>query len=179
MNRTKPKRMALKLTLLLLFFIAPMIAALFVYQARDNLHFISKNAGNLIFPSVQLEEIGLDPLEQRWWMAYYTPGTCDAECVETLEHFNTMYASLIKDQHRLGSVLITEQQNNKLPEKFSQLQIQTLQQPLPAHLLQENQNTAIWLIDPIGNIVLSYDPQTLDNLMLIDLRHLLKVSQIG
>lgn len=178
MSTQKPKRMALKLLLLLIFFTAPLIAALFVYQARDGLHFISKNVGELILPSVNVTELGLEPLEQRWWLTYYAPN-CDANCDEALEYFNTMHASLIKDQHRLGALIITNQENSIQPEGILLLQTQTLQQDLPDHLLLENQDTAIWLVDPIGNIILNYDPETLDNLMLIDLRHLLKVSQIG
>jgi hypothetical protein len=45
--------------------------------------------------------------------------------------------------------------------------------------MPEGQTTAIWLIDPLGNIILRYDASALDNRMLLDLRYLLKVSQIG
>jgi hypothetical protein len=52
------------------------------------------------------------------------------------------------------------------------------QQPLPAGLPIE-EGRAIWMVDPLGNIILNYDPVALDNRLLLDLRHLLKVSQIG
>jgi hypothetical protein len=178
MSTQKPKRMALKLLLLLVLFILPMVAAILIYQARDNLHFLSKNVGELVIPSVNLSELGLEELPQRWWLAYYTPEACDQNCVDTLNHFDTMYQSMLKDQHRLGVVLITEKLN-LLPQQFSQMPVLTLQEALPQQLLQDGQSTAIWIIDPISNIILSYDPQSLDNSMLIDLRHLLKVSQIG
>jgi hypothetical protein len=59
------------------------------------------------------------------------------------------------------------------------LEFQTNRELLPKQLMPFGQDTGIWLIDPLGNIILRYDIDALDNRMLLDLRYLLKVSQIG
>jgi len=177
------KRMALKLLLLLLVCLAPMIGALFLYQARENVMFVSKNHGTLIVPSVNLTSLGVEaPQAGRWLLAYYTPNACDSACTKVIEHFSVMELSLIKDKPRIASILLSS--NPVDPETLPKnpadlLSQQTNGKDLPKQLMPLGQSTAIWLIDPLGNIILRYDANALDNRMLLDLRYLLKVSQIG
>lgn len=182
-SQPKKKRVALKLLLLLLICVGPMIAAVFMYQARDTLAFTSKNQGTLVIPSVSLETFGVAiPGKRRWMLAYYTPEACNASCQEVLSHFNTMELSLSKDHDRIGSVLLSPNPIDKttVPLKPSGLiQLQTNEVAPPEHLLPAPDSNGIWLIDPLGNIILRYDNENLDNRMLLDLRYLLKVSQIG
>jgi hypothetical protein len=172
----KKKNQALKLTILLLVFLAPFFAALFVYQARDGIHFMTKNAGTLIRPTVHFETLGTLPPERRWWMVYYSDAGCDAACEKALSHFETIRQSLIEDSPRLGVILITKTQIHTVP--FKGVYETEFLGPLPEGLPSEH-GRAIWLMDPLGNIILSYDPVVLDNRLLLDLRHLLKVSRIG
>lgn len=172
----KKNKQAWKLTLLMLIFLAPFIGALFVYQARDGLHFMTKSAGTLIRPSVAFETVGQLPDERRWWMVYYSDAGCDDACNKALAQFDTIRQSLLKDSDRLGIILITK--DAPRPVRFTNVyQIQD-EQTLPTGL-PSDAGRAIWLVDPLGNIILNYDPVQLDNRMLLDLRHLLKVSQIG
>ncbi len=172
----KKNKTALKLTLLLLVFMAPFFTALFLYQARDGFHFMTNSAGSLIRPSVSFDLVGTLPAERRWWMVYYSDARCDADCDKALNHFNTIRESLLEDSKRLGVILITKEKVEQVSVK-EVLIIQDLQ-PLPAGLPTE-QGRAIWMVDPLGNIILNYNPVELDNRLLLDLRHLLKVSQIG
>lgn len=172
----KKNKQALKLTLLLLVFLAPFIAALFVYQARDGIHFMTKNAGTLIRPSVHFETLGALPSERRWWMVYYSDKGCDVACEEALNHFDVIRDSLLEDSHRLGIILITKDKIRTV--SFHGVYEMEYLGDLPEGLPTEN-GRAIWLMDPLGNIILNYDPVKLDNLLLLDLRHLLKVSRIG
>jgi hypothetical protein len=172
----KKNNKALKLTLLLLVFFAPFMAALFMYQARDGFHFMTKNAGTLIRPSVSFEKIGTLPDERRWWMVYYSDDGCDDACQNALKHFDTIQQSLFKDKDRLGLLLITKSSIGAVP--VDNVRVVQYVLPLPEGLPTEK-GRAIWLMDPHGNIILNYDPQQLDNRLLLDLRHLLKVSQIG
>lgn len=177
------RRIALKLFLLLIICLAPMIGALFLYQARDNVVFASKNHGTLIIPSVQLESLGVpNPEPARWLLAYYTPNACDEHCQKVVAHFSTIELSLIKDKPRLRSVVLSPNpiQVESLPaEPADLLHYQTNGAPLGEQLMPLNETTGIWLIDPLGNIILRYDVNALDNRLLLDLRYLLKVSQIG
>lgn len=173
------KKIAWKLTLLLLIFIAPLLAAIFVYQARDGLHFLTKNTGQLIKPSVSFQTLGLGPwTKQKWSLVYFTPTACDEHCVAVLTHFEVIRESLVKDANRLNTVLITQQLENKPSALIQVDNVFVMSNPLPAGL-PTSQGEGVWLMDPLGNIILNYSPQTLDNRLLLDLRHLLKVSQIG
>jgi hypothetical protein len=179
-----PKRLsALKLFLLLIIFLAPLIGALFVYQARDSFDFVSKNQGTLILPSISLKRLGVDtPEPGRWLLAYYTPNGCNTHCQEVIAHFSVIELSLIKDKPRIGSVLLSPNPviaGTRPSEPADLLEFQTNRDPLPRQLMPLGQETAIWLIDPLGNIILRYNVDALDNRTLLDLRYLLKVSQIG
>lgn len=181
----KPRKRgtAVKLLLLLIICFAPLVGALFVYQSRDNLHFVTKNAGTFVQPMVSLETIGAKtPEQRRWWLTYYTPEVCDEACIATVEYFNTIQKSLPEDQHRLGILLITpnDYEKRSLPQYQGYLLVEkTHNTDLPEQLFFENDKTGIWIVDPLGNIALRYDVNALDNRMLLDLRHLLKVSKIG
>jgi hypothetical protein len=52
---------------------------------------------------------------------------------------------------------------------------------LPAYTkgAQSNDAPHLWIIDPHGNLVLRYDPSVKGKDLLNDLRHLLKLSNIG
>jgi hypothetical protein len=172
----KKNNQALKLTLLLLVFLAPLIGALFVYQARDGIHFMTKNVGTLIRPPVAFEQLGTLPNERRWWMVYYSDAGCDAACEKAINHFNTIRQSLLEDSPRLGVIIVTKDAPKATAFKnVHQIQDQA---PLPT-VLPVEQGRGLWLMDPHGNIILNYDPVILDNRLLLDLRHLLKVSRIG
>ena len=113
-------------------------------------------------------------------MAYYTPTACDKACHEVIQHFAVIEASLVKDKPRLDSILLSPNPIENLPaEPADLLHYQTNGKALEHQLMPENQTTGIWLIDPLGNIILRYEVDKLDNRLLIDLRYLLKVSQIG
>jgi hypothetical protein len=182
-DQAPKKRIALKLLLLLLVCAAPLIGALFLYQSRDSFLFTTKNHGALVVPSIPLEALGVQiPEPRRWLMAYYTPNGCNEACHQVMAHFSTIELSLVKDKPRLGSILlspnpITTETLPKQPEDL--LYFQTNQAPLPPQLLPYTHQTAIWLIDPLGNIILRYEVDALDNRLFLDIRYLLKVSQIG
>ena len=173
----------LKLLLLLIIFLAPFFGAIFIYQARDSIHFVTKNAGTLIQPSAALHDLAVEnPEQKRWWLTYYTPNVCDQACIDTLNHLDTIQLSLSSDQHRIGTLLLTPNsvQPAQLPKYSGHLIYrQTDDAPLMPRLMAPEDTTAIWLTDPLGNIILRYDINSLDNRLLLDLRHLLKVSKIG
>jgi hypothetical protein len=73
-------------------------------------------------------------------------------------------------------ILVTKSAIGAIP--FDHVQVIQHALPLPDTLPTEN-GRGMWLVDPNGNIILNYDPTKMDNRLLLDLRHLLKVSQIG
>lgn len=183
------KKIAAKLLILLLICIAPMIGALFLYQARDGFHFMTKNTGTLIQPSVEVSTLGLvdaqghalelSQLGLHWWLVLYTPDVCDIKCTEVVGYFNTIHLSLTEHQERIGEMVLTSNSLNasQLPA-IKSLHAAKVTHPLPTALPLYD-GYGLWIMDPNGNIILSYDPSKLDNRPLLDLRHLLKVSRIG
>ena len=67
----------------------------------------------------------------------------------------------------------------KLQSEYPQLQRYTLDLPTYTQGAEGNGAAQLWIIDPHGNLVLSYDPQVNGKDVLDDLRHLLKLSNIG
>lgn len=183
------KKVAAKLLILLLICLAPMIGAIFLYQARDGWHFVTKNTGHLLQPSIDMRDLGLIDMQGQamelskaglhWWLVLYTPNVCDITCHEVLAYFNTIHLSLTEHKARIGELVISPGNINasELP-KLPSLHAAHITKPLPSALPLYN-GYGLWIMDPHGNIILSYDPATLDNRPLLDLRHLLKVSRIG
>lgn len=188
-NKQPQKKIAAKLLILLLVCLAPMIGALFLYQVKDDLRFVTKNTGQLIQPPVALSTlkpldeqghpVNLDPKTPRWWLVLYTPEVCDIKCAEVVAYFSTLHLSLSEHQHRLGEFLFTQgpMDLTTVPQA-PDLHVAKITAPLPSTLPLYG-GYGLWIMDPQGNIILSYDPANLDNRPLLDLRHLLKVSRIG
>ncbi|WP_415890091.1 hypothetical protein ACMXYV_01780 [Neptuniibacter sp. SY11_33] len=101
-------------------------------------------------------------LKQRKWQLLLTK---QADCVERCEQWSKVLTNL-------HTALGKEQDRVKL-----------LQVDLSATTLDRNEfgklGTAIWVVDPLGNMVLRYTLSDEPSLILKDLRKLLKMSRIG
>ena len=67
----------------------------------------------------------------------------------------------------------------RLQREYPQLQRYTLHVPTYTQSAEGNGSAQLWIVDPHGNLVLRYDPQVKGKDVLTDLRHLLKLSNIG
>ena len=111
--------------------------------------------GTLLDPVLTLEEWGGEPqlFTGAWSILKTQAGTCDAACDQSLEPLRRVHDALGKEAARVQVVGLGSDQIQLEP--------------------------AIWVVDPLGNLVMRYSLDAELKGLLADLRKLLKVSRIG
>jgi surfeit locus 1 family protein len=163
---------------LLMTFILPLIlAAVFFYQ-HNYFHFKQLNHGKLITPPIQIstklyEKLNENNLKHRW-IVLQVAKHCKLSC-------QVMHAELLQVQKALGNnrerVVILQKTGLPRPDapraRNDEFLSQNFQNSQP--LIGDQ----IYLIDPAGNIFMSYPKNANPLDILQDLKRLLEVSQIG
>ncbi|MBP0627305.1 MULTISPECIES: cytochrome c oxidase subunit I [unclassified Cupriavidus] len=195
----RTRRGRLQMLMLLLVCASPVIASYFTYyviKPRGG----ATNYGALVDPQrpmppvrVTDEQGNAVPLEQyrgKWLLVTADPSACDEACAKKLFTIRQIRAGQGQDRERIVPVwLITD--DGKVDERlraaynepyagvrFLRIDRQVAQQWLPAEAGKRAEDT-IFLVDPLGNLMMRFpqdpDPKKLSG----DLKKLLKVSRIG
>lgn len=158
--------------------------------------------GELIAPAVPLTEFALTELNSNAsfelddvrgkWTILYAPGSdCTDECLKTLYDIRQARLALNHRMERVQRVLLVpndpafssetleEQQGLRVVTGNSELRATLEQQIEAAQSAMETKSNLIYLIDPLGNLMMRYTPDQLPRPLFKDLKHLLKVSRIG
>jgi len=127
----------------------------------------------------------VDEANKQWRVVYFSRRACDNNCMTGLYHIQQTYKALGRLQERVSiDLLNTDLHHTTMPEK-------NLSMPLFSHhvvsaLAIPNLDNQVVIVDPHGNLVMSYqfDGQEQQNLikahdMLLDIKQLLKLSRIG
>lgn len=194
---TKNTRQKSTLILLFLVFAAPLIAAWIIYTFTDfGSDGINNSHGRLILPPGQVSNLeAVDPatdtdypLHGKWNLVYLVSGVCDSECTRVLDIMQNTRAALGNDSYRLQLVLaVTENtMNNALGSRLSEMRIRVLEKTGITESLNNN-NTGpqtlrednLYLIDPLGNLMMHYTPDSTLPGIIKDLKRLLHNSRIG
>ena len=189
----------LVLVAMVVFFVAPLIMVMAMY--RFDWHPKGQSYGDLIEPVVpiKLTEVFKDvkvadtTVESKllWhdkWSAVILADKCEAICQTRLHDARQIHASLEKDMNRLQRILITNQQDlGDLQKQYPDLII--LNQPsadVAALAKQFDVNGVpaftserVYMVDPLGNLMLSYSNQVKPVEMRKDWVRLLKYSWAG
>lgn len=178
------KRSRRMLLLLVALFFLPLAVAFMAYYGGWR-PAGSTNHGELLQPIRQLPPALAEPLAGKWALAFVGDGACDAECQTALVFARQTRLSLAADTSRVKWVLLaTDRCCNRdyldtahkgilaidaASERAALLGV------LPAQDLQHS----LFVIDPLGNIVLRYDVRDKPRGLLEDMKKLLKLSHIG
>lgn len=100
-------------------------------------------------------------LQRDWKLVLTKPETCLTACDEIWTVLGQVHKALGKDKTRVALIRVHQTSEGYFSTKLPQL------------------GAAIWIADPLGNLVLRYSLQDPPKQMLRDLRKLLKVSRIG
>lgn len=183
------KRGQIKLLLILAMFVAPFALAdlAFRYWKPDSFN----NYGELVqateFRPTGLQAgdgapFDLSALRGKWVLLLVQAGECDATCRQNLYLMRQVRQATGREQGRIERLLIAER---PLPAELAAQHAglgQARHRELNALTAQLPAGEAfgrIYLVDPLGRLVLRY-PQTADgSRMLKDVQRLLKYSQIG
>lgn len=174
----------LQLLLILLGVIGPMILATGMYKLQFWVPEGRSYHGELIGNGQTRADLGVQAQEDRWQILVTVPKDCSVDCQQLVYLARQIQIGLGRDAGRASHALamaqpLSSEYDAKLTREYPQLQ----RYPLS---LTEFHKTAgdkavpqLWIIDPHGNLVLRYDPTVKGKDLLNDLRHLLKLSNIG
>ncbi|MDF9900590.1 UNVERIFIED_ORG: hypothetical protein OKW15_002271 [Pseudomonas reinekei] len=180
-NRRKGR---MQLLLILLGVIGPMILATGMYKLNFWVPEGRSYHGELIGNGQTRADIGVQAQEERWQILVTAPKDCAVDCQQLVYLARQIQIGLGRDASRASHALACAQTLNsdyetKLQREYPQLQRYPLDLPAYTKGAQGNDAPHLWIIDPHGNLVLRYDPSVKGKDLLNDLRHLLKLSNIG
>ncbi|MFK7890850.1 MAG: SCO family protein [Granulosicoccus sp.] len=196
------RRSRLKLLIIFALFAVPLLAATVYLQiVRMSGGTVGDTSrGQLIQPAVPLteftlmqggESVTLDTFRGSWTMLYLPAGECLDACRLNLYHMRQVRLALNHRMDRVQRAVVLEtaaQLDSNLREEHNGLIIATgnneeiagfRSQITAAQAAMDPLDDAIYLIDPLGNLMLRFAPDLPPESMLKDLKHLLKVSRIG
>lgn len=181
----------IKLLVIISLVVVPFVMAWAAYfYGGDMIKGQQTNNGELILPPKDLTRLGEDVLQKldgKW--ALLIPGGvyCSEDCQQSLYYTRQVNLALGKYADRVQRFYISG------PEDLSDELSQLLSSQYPHLFVLHNNEEAlrqlfgdgwgteqrVYLVDPMGNIMMVYTIDLLGKPMLKDLKHLLKASNIG
>ena len=138
------------------------------------------NEGTLLRPPLRLERVtGMQDLSGgKWLLLAISRDECGEPCRQALHYMRQINVALGKDMDRVDRLLLGDL---RLPEVVELQELYPKLRFLAAPQADDLLPGAdfIYLVDPLGNIMMYYSPKQFGKPILEDLRHLLRVSNIG
>lgn len=179
-------------------FVGPLLLAAILYAYHDKLPIpAAKTHGQLIHPVRPLEAfaartlggepMSLDDLRGKWTLVYVGGSHCNLPCEASLFKTRQVRLALGESMSRVQRLyLLTDEDGidelQQLLETHARMTTAALEDVSREVVLQtfgERPQGNVYIIDPLGNVMMRYAPDATSKGMLKDLKHLLKVSQIG
>lgn len=182
---SRRRRGRLQLIMLLAVVIGPMILASAMYQWRFWVPETRSYHGELIGNGQTRADLGVSGAQEvRWQLLVTVAGACDADCKQLVFLARQIHIGLNRDTARASHALASTQPladdyDALLRREFPQLTRYRLEPQAYAETAGKVEGAQLWIVDPHGNLVLRYDSRSKGKAILNDLRHLLKISQIG
>ncbi|WP_248740284.1 hypothetical protein [Pseudomonas sp. MWU12-2029] len=178
------RRGRIQLLLILLGVIGPMILATGMYKLQFWVPDGRSYHGELIGNGQSRADLGVTADEERWQMLVTAPKDCAVDCQQLVYLARQIQIGLGRDAGRASHALAAAQPLSadyeaKLTREYPQLQRYPLDAAAFSKATGDKATPQLWIIDPHGNLVLRYDPSVKGKDLLNDLRHLLKLSNIG
>lgn len=197
------KRSRLTLVLLLLVFAGPLVAAWLAVRFDAFRPGSSSVKGHLVEParpvssaalrSLDGSEMEPDLLRGLWLLLYVDDSPCGEVCQRSLYNMRQTRLALGEDTHRVRRLLVVTDgtASEALREVLTAHKGLTVATADPAalknflaqlHVMPGDdpaREQRLYILDPLGNLVLFYGPDANPKDMLEDLERLLKASQIG
>jgi hypothetical protein len=185
------------LALLAALFLVPLLAAFCTYYGSSWRPARTLNHGVLISPPRPLPQGDLPRLlppdappqglwRTQWSLVYLGDGACDAACQQALFVMASARAALNAEVGRVRMVFLATQDccaSAPLAHDYPALRLYDASTPAAAALLatfpaSERAHT-LFVVDPLGNLMMGYDARQNSRGLLEDLQKLLRLSHIG
>ncbi|MBS0416334.1 MAG: hypothetical protein JSR66_01385 [Proteobacteria bacterium] len=165
-------------------FLLPLAVAFWLYYATDWRPIGTVNHGELIQPPRPLPAysgLPADLFHRKWTLVYIGDGQCDDACRNALLVMRQTRLSLNNEMTRVERVFLAT--GNCCAQDFLQREHPGLKvfaapadlKPFPAG----EQANSVFIVDPLGNLMMRHDARQNPKGFLQDLKILLKYSQIG
>jgi len=191
-----------QLLLLAALFFVPLAVAFWLYYGPTGWRPAGgSNKGDLIDPARPVPAVALptpdggttdpDVLRGKWTMLYVGDGACDARCREALYLTRQSRVALNKDMDRVQRVFLVTGRccdHEFLRQEHPDLVVGIVEdaastvvlEPFPAYGgVPAAAAGRIYVVDPLGNLLLSYAADAPDKALLTDVKKLLRLSHIG
>lgn len=180
------------LILFALFFV-PLAASFILYYGFKWRPSGGTNHGELLQPLKQMPEAaasileGATPDQKNWALVYVGDGACDEDCRTALVFARQTRLSLNKEMTRVNRVFLAMDHCCDLAyidKEHAGLKVRAIEDPEAAEQLlgvlpPGDLRHWLFIVDPLGNIVMRYDVRQSPRGLLDDMKKLLKLSHIG
>ena len=170
-----------------LIFFAPLAVSFYLYYGQHWHPGGRVNAGELIEPARPLPAVADLELRGKWTLLYVQHGRCDDECRRHLYDTRQVRLALDREMNRVQRVFIADADCCDLAELKAahpdlMVRASAAEEPLLASLPVRDgalNSHRTYLIDPLGNAMMFYEPESKPKGMLEDMKRLLRLSSIG
>ena len=176
-------------------FLLPLLLSFWLYYGVHWHPLGTTNHGELIEPLRPLPEVTLAAadgvahshvFQGKWTLVYVGNGACDADCRTTLVFMRQTRLSLNNEMTRVQRVLLATGaccDRAYLAGAHPGLLVldasQAAAQPLLAQFPPDGRAQTLYVVDPLGNLMMRYDARLPPRGLLEDLKRLLQLSHIG
>jgi len=192
------------MVLLFLMFVAPILLAVFIFNTNDADSYKTKNRGNLVRPALELKNMELQFVESnkpyklveqehQWLMVFIGAGECDDKCKRQLVIMRQTRLAQGGEFTRVNRLyLMLDKQNDQFMKEVkefhpglailngSKVQMaNVVSQFTLADKVNVGTSNRIYIVDPIGNLMMYYEFDASASDIAKDLTRLLKASQMG
>ena len=129
----------------------------------------------------------------KWMLLVLNPGPCDKNCETWLYNIRQIRLASGKDRNRIERVILTYKNaapdnnlNNLLIHQYQGTRHLTVNAQQFQSVIHKNvkqpyalEQGTVYVVDPLGNVMMSYRPDANSTGIFKDVKRLLKVSQIG
>jgi len=193
-----------QLLLVIAFFVTPIIIAIIMYNTvPEGGPVETKNHGDLVIPARPLTDVSLisasgkeykfSEMNKTWIMVYIGDAECDKDCADVLYKMRQSRLAQRGEHLRIKRLYIStagkakQSLNNVLKEHPGLEVVSGSNENIKAVLEQfklDNKAPAkkaqrLYLVDPFGNLMMSYEKDFAAKGLIKDMTLLLKVSRIG
>jgi hypothetical protein len=182
-NPEKKKRGRVKLALLALFFLLP-VAASYVIWGLDLAPGVAGNYGTLLRPQqVVLPAAG--ELKGKWVLVQFDGGACNAGCERKLYFMRQVRRAQGKEMQRVARLWLLTDKVQPGPELLKAIEgtlvaprggIDAANGAFPA---ERSVTDHIYLVDPLGNLMMRFPLEPDPARVIKDLQRLLRASSFG
>jgi cytochrome oxidase Cu insertion factor (SCO1/SenC/PrrC family) len=177
-------------------FVVPLLVSFWAYYATDWRPAGHSNHGELILPARPLPHVDLPRVageaaggslfKRKWTLVYLGGGNCDDACRRALYFMRQTRLGLNNEMTRVERVfLVTGSCCDRqfLGTEHAGLDVFDASGPAASNLLAQFPSTdrenSLFVVDPLGNLMMRYDDRLNPKGLLQDLQKLLRLSHIG